>query len=385
MQLFHYWNVLIRDSKSKLRWEQVALRKKGLVVCIIAVVIGMAIFLTVGANKKSERSTGYTMIKDEKLKDDVKLPYTNLTSYIATNDFIYVAVCEPGSASIANQIVKIDRTSGAYKSIFHSNLDKAATQGLKNSGDWIIWVDGDDLGGSTKFYAFNEKTNKTLSFGTTSDTVYTDFPEISGDLVVWAEHEQVTKQTKLMTYDLTTQKRKTIRTVSKDKWKVSDYTIRDGVIAYIDKSSEKMMLHVQDTKKKTNKKYPITAKNPDWLTFIDEHTIVYVDNLKQGHFDKNKLMTYNMKDKKESALFADQKTVEVDSLSGFKNDAILTEVNNALHVFAVENGVVTEQPFTQKNNWPLDSVDISYWNHEFYIFENDVDAHIYNLTIDTEL
>ena len=188
-----------------------------------------------------------------------------------------------------------------------------------------------------------------------------------------------------MTYDLTTQKRKTIRTVSKDKWKVSDYTIRDGVIAYIDKSSEKMMLHVQDTKKKTNKKYPITAKNPDWLTFIDEHTIVYVDNLKQGQFDKNKLMTYSMKDKKESALFADQKTVEVDSLSGFKNDAILTEVNNALHVFAVENGVVTEQPFTQKNNWPLDRVDISYWNHEFYIFENDVDAHIYNLTIDTEL
>lgn len=361
------------------------MRKKGLVVGIIVVVIGMAIFLTVGANKKSESSVGYTMIKDEKLKDDVKLPYTNLTSYIATNDFIYVAVCEPGSASIANQIVKIDRTSGEYKSIFQSNLDKAATQGLKNSGDWIIWVDGDDLGGNTKFYAFNEKTNKTLSFGSASDTVYPDFPEISGNTVLWTEHEQVTKQTMLMTYDLTTQKRKTIRTIPTDKWKVSDYAIRDGKIAYIDKSSGKMMLYVHDTNKKTNKKYPITAKNPSWLTFADADTIAYVDNLKPGHFDKNKLMTYNMKDKKESALFSDQKTVDVGSLGSFDDNAILTEVNNELHVFAAKNGVVTEQPLTQKNKWALDETDISYWNHEFYIFENDVDTNIYNLTIDTKL
>ncbi|MEL5987861.1 hypothetical protein AB0X74_14095 [Kurthia gibsonii] len=368
------------------------MKKKILFLSIIVLLIIIVIFLTILSKEEKNKTkhitkkpTNYLTIQDEEKNKTIKLPYTEPTSYVTTEEFIYATVDDPNSDSISNQVIQINRENGKYKTIFHSKYPVAATQGLKADKEWIIWVDGDDFGENNTLYAFNELTQQTISFGSTDDKISKEFPEISGKYVTWTEHIKDTEKTSMILYDLEQQKEIKVQNIKNYEWLNSDYFIKNDNMVYVEKESKTAVLKTYDIKKNKLKSYPIPTTAAGWPTLVNQNFIAYVEYLDDEDLDLNKLMIYDLKNKKNINAFPNKNKVNIGYLKYYDENSFITLENNKFYIFTLDNNQFKKQILESKYNVNPEKEDITYSNNEFFILQHEVDSEQYKLIIDSGL
>lgn len=367
------------------------MKKKILFLSIIVLLIVMVIFLTILSKEEKTKTkdatknpTTYLTIQDEEKNKTIKLPYTEPTSYVTTEEFIYATVDDSNSDSISNQVIRINRENGKYETIFHSKYPVAATQGLKTDKEWIIWVDGDDFGTNTSLYAYNEVTQKIISFGSTDDKITKEFPEISGKYVTWTEHIKDTKKTSIISYDLEQQKQVNAQPIQNFEWLNSDYFIKNDTMVYAEKKAKTSALKTYNIKENKLNSYPTTTAI-GWPTLVNKDFIAYVDYTDEEDLELNKLMIYDLKNKRAINAFPNENKGDIGYLKYYDENSFITLKNNKFYIFTLDNNQFKKQILKSKHNVDPEKEDITYSNNQFFILQNEVDSDQYTLIIDNSL
>lgn len=291
-----------------------------------------------------------------------------------------MTVDDANSDSISNQVIQINRKTGETQTIFKSHYEVAATQGLQTSKQWIVWVDGDDFGENTTLYAFNEKTEETMAFGSTDVQVSKEFPVLAGDYVAWTEHTKKTNDTSMIVYDLSHQQQKTAQPIQNFEWLNADYSIHDHSVIYVEKTHNQATIKRYDIATDRVTTYPTKETAIGWPTMLNANTIAYVAYDDEEQLEKNHLMIYDMKEKRTRNAFPNEKTVDIAYLKKYDTNVFLTVKDEQLYTFTQQGQTLKKQQLDFPYNFAQE--DITYANNEFFILRHDIDSTQYELIIE---